>query len=121
LTAAGDIFLVPFPRASGLRPRLRPVAVLARLPGPFQTWLLAGISTQLAGLVPGWDEVLAPGDPWFAATGLERRSALRLSYLASIEGTELRTHVGVLPPGLVERLQRRLGAWIVTSEASEPD
>lgn len=119
MTVPGELYLVPFPRGSGLRPRVRPVVVLARLPGVYQIWLLAGVSTQFAGIVPGWDEYLEPSDPGFDETGLSERSAVRLSYLDSIEAADLRTRIGTLPPALLTRLQRRLAAWLDSEEATE--
>ena len=58
----GDVVLIPLSQFAGGPPKLRPALILASLPGPYQTNLVCGISTQLQQQVPNWDEVIQPGD-----------------------------------------------------------
>jgi mRNA interferase MazF len=64
----GDIALAPLPQADA-RIKNRPVFLLRRLP-PFGDFLVCGISTRLQHRVADFDEVIAVGDPEFAASGL---------------------------------------------------
>jgi mRNA interferase MazF len=65
---AGDVVLIPLPSLGGGAPELRPALVVATLPGPYQTLLICGISSQLANLISGWDELIQPGDPDFTTS-----------------------------------------------------
>ena len=77
----GDVVLIPLPELGGGTSKLRPALVLAQLPGPYQTLLLCGISTQLQFVQTNWDELVQPGDADFGTSGLHKASAIRLSYL----------------------------------------
>jgi hypothetical protein len=59
---ASDIVLIPLSQFAGGPPKLRPALLLSMLPGPYQTHLVCGISTQLHHQQPGWDELIQPGD-----------------------------------------------------------
>jgi mRNA interferase MazF len=110
LTAIGDVVLVIMPAAGGAPAKLRPALVLAALPGPFQVWLLCGISSQSRGLEPGWDEPLEPASAAFVQSRLHRRSFVRLSFLDSVKEADIAGRIGTLPTPLVTRLRRRLAA-----------
>ena len=112
---AGDIVLLEFPQASGQLLKLRPALVLATLPGPYQTLLLCGISTQLQMLVHEWDEVLASTQAWFPATGLRRDSVLRLSFLSTVADSAIAGRIGSVPGELLTRQRARLGALLSAS------
>jgi hypothetical protein len=77
----GEIVLLQITQNGGEASKLRPALILAILPGPYQTVLICGISTQLHQLEPDWDEIIAESDLDFAASGLHYTSAARLSYL----------------------------------------
>lgn len=104
----GDIVLISLPQAAGGPPKLRPALILAALPGPYQTHHLCGVSTQLAKIVPNWDEILQPGDPDFPPSGLHRASAIRLSYLHATDPTAIAGVLGQIDPARLERLLQRL-------------
>ena len=114
----GDVVLLEMPRTAGRSSKLRPALVLARLPGPYQTWLVCGVSTQTEGLVDGWDEVLEPQQPWFAATGLHRQSAVRLSFLSAVDEPTITGRIGVVPRSVVNRQRRRLASLLTGSGLS---
>lgn len=102
---------------SGAAGRLkrRPALVLAVLPGQHQTLLVCGLSTDVANTEPEWDEVIAPGDPSFATSGLLAASSARLSFLFSVDEGAIDGLIGNLGSGrvlvLVQRLIRHLGAF----------
>jgi mRNA interferase MazF len=70
----GDVVLIPLSQFSGGPAKLRPALLLASLPGPYQTQLVCGVSTQLHQQVPDWDELIQPGDADFPSSGLHRRA-----------------------------------------------
>ena len=84
----GDVVLIPLSPFSGGPAKLRPALLLASLPGPYQTQLVCGVSTQLHQQVPDWDELIQPGDADFPSSGLHRESIIRLSYLHATDLTE---------------------------------
>ena len=104
----GSVVLIRMPGTRGAPPKLRPALVLARLPGGYQDILVCGISTRLSGLQTDWDEVVRPGDPDFAASGLHRESAIRLSFLASVESTVVAGRIGDVDAARLQRLLDRL-------------
>ena len=99
----GDIALAPLPQADG-QTKNRPVVLLQRLP-PFGDFLVCGVSTQLHQQVKGFDEIIAPGDEDFAASGLKAASLIRLGFLAVLPEAALMGKFGSLA---LERRRRLL-------------
>ncbi len=104
----GDVILIPLPQLGGGSPKLRPALVLVSLPGPFQSLLLCGISTQLATLQPNWDELIQSGDADFASSRWRYTSAIRLSYLYAADPGEIAGVIGHIDPTRLQRLRQRL-------------
>ena len=104
----GDIVLLSIPQLGGGKPKLRPALVLAQLPGPYQSLLVCGISSQLEAAEDGWDEVIEAGQDVFAATGLRKSSVVRLSYLYAADSNELEGRIGSIPSDLLAKLKARL-------------
>jgi mRNA interferase MazF len=104
----GDVVLVPLPQVSGTSTKLRPALLLAELPGPYQSLLICGISTQLHLLQANWDELIQSGDSDFPGSGLHRDSAIRLSYLYAADRNEVAGIVGAVDPVRLQRLRQRL-------------
>ena len=106
--------LVALPQADGqLKPR--PALVLRTMP-PFQDVLLAGVSSQLQQAVAGFDELLQPGAPAFARTGLRVASIVRLGFLAVVPPTKILGTLGFIPPEVHQDLLRRLSQYLVESQ-----
>ncbi|WP_200816765.1 hypothetical protein [Planktothrix sp. PCC 11201] len=63
-----DIVLTPIPQTDG-KIKNRPVILLRELP-PYKDFLVCGVSTQLHQQVQGFDDIISPSDPDFAASGL---------------------------------------------------
>jgi mRNA interferase MazF len=103
----GDVVLVSFQDATGT-PKLRPAVYLAELPGPYQTMLLCGISTQTSVVLTDWDEPISPADTDFTGSGLHQASVIRLSYLRSARPVEIQAVIGSISPGRLDRLRTRL-------------
>jgi hypothetical protein len=104
----GDVVLALLPEAVSGKAKLRPAVLLTTLPGPYQTLLLCGISTQLQNILPNWDEPIRPGDADFAGSGLRQTSVIRLSYLRSATPLEVHAVIGAIDPIRLDRLRIHL-------------
>lgn len=107
----GDIALAPLPQADG-RIKPRPVVLLRRLP-PFGDYLVCGVSTQLQQHVAGFDEIIAPGDVEFSATGLKAASLFRLGFLAVLPQAALLGKIGTLSAMRRDRLLSNLCRYLI--------
>jgi len=105
---AGDVVLISLRQFAGATPKLRPALLLAMLPGPYQTHLVCGISTQLQYQIPNWDELIQPGESDFSQSGLHRASVIRLSYLHATDSTEIAGVVGNIDSARLGLLLTRL-------------
>jgi len=112
----GHVVLIRLPQAAGGPPKLRPALVLALLPGPFQSLLICGISTQLRELQPDWDELIRPDDTDYAVSGLHQPSAVRLSYLYAADKREVPGAIGRIDRRRLERLLQRLIRLLVETQ-----
>jgi len=102
----GDIALAPLPQADG-QLKNRPVVLLRQLP-PFGDFLVCGVSTQLQHRVADFDELLAPGDADFPASGLKAASLIRLGFLVALPATALLGRIGSLSTARHRRLLANL-------------
>lgn len=100
---AGDVILTPLPQTDG-KLKNRPAIILRAMP-PYQDLLVCGVSTQLQQEAKGFDEVIAPGDGDYTASGLVARSLIRLGFLAVLPRTKI---VGVIGSISLQRHQRLL-------------
>ncbi|HEY8691568.1 MAG TPA: type II toxin-antitoxin system PemK/MazF family toxin [Chloroflexota bacterium] len=78
-----DIVLARFPFTDQSQAKLRPVLVLAEVPGPYRDYVAMFISSQLNQAAPG-DIILRPSDAAFAASGLKAPSVFRVGKVATI-------------------------------------
>jgi mRNA interferase MazF len=104
----GDVVLIPLPQVGGSGPKLRPALLLADLPGPYQSLLLCGVSTQIQQLQADWDELVQGSDADFASSGLHRPSAIRLSYLYAADPGDIAGVIGSIDRARLQRLRQRL-------------
>jgi mRNA interferase MazF len=109
---AGQIVLFRFPQADLEEGKLRPALLLGRLPGEYDDWLICMISSQIRRHVPEFDEIIRQDDPDFAESGLKVSSLLRIGRLAVVEGEILLGAIGQIAPERLERIKRRLAAWL---------
>ena len=108
----GDVILIRLPEFGGASFKLRPALLLATLPGPYQSMLICGISTQLHLLQADWDELIEPRDGDFVGSGLRRGSVVRLSYLYAADASELAGAIGSVDPARLAKLRARLAAHL---------
>jgi len=111
---AGQIVLTPFPYTDLSGAKLRPVLML-RQASRFDDWLVCMVSSKVAQAEAGFDEVLLPADPDFAASGLKAPSVLRLSRLAVLQGALLAGSIGAIDDARLFRTRHRLARWISES------
>jgi mRNA interferase MazF len=104
----GDVVLIAMPQIGGIGAKLRPALYLSSLPGPFQTLLICGISSQLHTVLPNWDELIQPGDPDFAPSHLRAASVIRLSFLYAADPGEISGVIGAIDSARHQRLLPRL-------------
>ena len=108
MPARGDIILARFPFTDGSGTKLRPVLVLAEVPGPHDDYLVLFISSQLRTAGAGVDVVLDRQHPDFPGAGLKVPSVLRIGKLATISGRLVLGPLGKIGDPLLDDVVRRL-------------
>ena len=111
----GQLVLLRFPSADLAEGRLRPVLLLARLPGEYDDWLICMISSQIRHFVPGFDELISEESPDFAESGLKTSSVIRVGRLAVVERTLLLGSLGKIGDDRLHRIKTTLAHWITTN------
>jgi mRNA interferase MazF len=106
----GDVLLASLPQGDSAA-KNRPVLFLKLMP-PFRDFLVCGISTQVQQAVPGLDEVIAPADADFRASGLKAASLIRLGYLAVLPRSDFKGRIGSVAPLRRSRLLTRLSEFL---------
>lgn len=107
--------LTPFPYTDLSVAKLRPVLMLRQSPR-FDDWLVCMVSSRIEQAEEGFDEVLRPGDPDFAASGLKAPSVLRLARLAVLDGSLLVGSIGAIASERLVLVRQRLAQWIVGAD-----
>lgn len=103
--------LTALPQANG-RVKNRPVLLLRQMP-PFGDWLVCGVSSQVHQQVPGFDELLEPGQPDFLGSGLKGASICGLGFLAVVPESNLLGVIGAVAPERHHRLLRRSSEYLL--------
>jgi len=104
----GDVVLARFPFTDRIGTKIRPVLVLAEVPGPYPDFLVMFISSQQRQAIPEVDIVLEPTDPAFAGTGLKTASVFKVAKVASLSEALLIGAIGRLDGELLRMLIKRL-------------
>lgn len=110
----GDVVLAALPQADGSS-KLRPVLILAELPGRFDDLLVCGISSQVHQFVPEWDESIESSSTDFLASGLRLPSIARLSFLAVVPSGQTAGGIGRIASERLSRLLMRLSRYLAKS------
>ena len=108
----GQIALVPFPRVDLTPGKPRPVLLLARVPGPYEDWLVCMFSTRLHQMVQGFDEVINVNDDDFEQSGLKVPSVIRVARLAVVSEEMLVGCIGEIGDERLHRIRKTLVDWI---------
>lgn len=112
----GDVALIALPQADG-QAKPRPVVLLRRMP-PFGDWLVCGISSQLKQQVVGFDEIIQPSDPDFAASGLKITSVIRLGFLAVLPTDRVLGILGTIDRTRHTSLLQRLAKFLASGRSA---
>lgn len=80
----GQVALVPFPQVNLTPGKPRPILLLARVPGPYEDWLVCMFSAKLHQAVQGFDEVIDTTASDFEQSGLKVSSVIRVARLAVV-------------------------------------
>lgn len=109
---AGQVCLFRFPHTDLKTGKRRPALLVARLPGPFDDWLVCMISSQVSQAIDGFDEILYRDETDFAQSGLKTDSVIRIARLALVtEGILLGT-IGEISAERWKRIKGKIAAWI---------
>lgn len=109
---AGQIALLRFPHTDLTLGKPRPVLLLAPVPGPYEDWLIAMISTQLQHAVEGFDEILEPTEGDFQISGLKSASVIRVGRLAVVGADVLLGAIGEINADRLRRICRNIAIWV---------
>lgn len=107
MAARGDVALARFPFTDRTGGTIRPVLVLARIPGPHPDYLVMFVSSQLRHAAPG-DLVLRPDHPAFGRSGLKVASLFRVGKVATLSAGLLIGTLGQLDDELFNPLVEHL-------------
>ena len=108
----GDIVLIHFPQTDLKAGKLRPALVLAIAPGHHADLLLAMISSRIYQAVADFDEIIAPSDSDYAATGLKVCSVVRLGRIASVASSVINARLGSISSERLRQIRNRLTDWL---------
>jgi len=106
----GDVVLAPVPQADGAV-KNRPAIILREMP-PYRDLLVCGISTQVHQQVRGFDDVIAPTDADFAASGLRSSSLIRLGFLTVLPRKGIIGAIGVISTARHRKLLQTLSDYL---------
>ena len=84
LKHAGQVCLFRLPQTDLKTGKRRPALLIARLPGPFDDWLVCMVSSQISQAIDGCDEILDREETDFVQSGLKTDSVIRIARLALV-------------------------------------
>jgi mRNA interferase MazF len=86
------------------------------VPGPYEDWLIAMISTQLQHAVAGFDEIVDPTEGDFQISGLKSASVIRdVGRLAVVAADVLLGAIGEINNDRLRRIGQNIAAWVQTA------
>ncbi len=110
---AGKIALLRFPHADLRSGKLRPVLLIAPVPGSHQDWLVAMVSGQTEQAIPQFDEIIEREDSDFEASGLKTTSVIRMGRLAVVEQGLLLGELGAVSDQRLQAVRGRMAEWVL--------
>jgi mRNA interferase MazF len=112
----GDVVLARFPFTNQADTKLRPVLVLAEIPGAYRDYIVLFISSQLGQATPNFDVILGPSHPAFANSGLRTASVFRVGKVAALSDVLLAGTLGRLDQTVFVEIVRRLARLLETGQ-----
>jgi len=110
---AGILSLLRFPQADLRAGKLRPVLLIARVPGTHPDWLVAMVSAQIELAIQELDELIGVRDGDFEPSGLKKPSIIRVGRLAVVEQSLLMGELGAISDQRLQRGRRRVAEWVL--------
>jgi len=113
-----DIVLARFPFTDQAGTKLRPVLILAEIPGPYHDYVVLFITSQLGQATPGLDVVIHPTDACFVQSGLKVASVFRIGKLASMSEMLISGTLGTLEQPVFDEIVIRLTRLFQAGQSS---
>ncbi len=111
-----DVVLARFPFTNQASAKLRPVLILAEIPGAYRDYIVLFISSQLGQATPNFDVILDPAHPAFVSSGLRTASVFRVGKVASLSDALLAGTLGRLDQSVFLEIVRRLARLLETDQ-----
>ena len=109
----GKLALLRFPRVNLKEGKLRPVLLIARVPGEYADWLVGMVSSHMEQAIPGLDEVIREEDTDFLPSGLKQSSVIRAGRLAVANAELLLGIIGEISSERLVRIRHRIADWVL--------
>ena len=113
---SGQLVLFKFPQTDLLPGKSRPGLLVAKLPGGYDDWLIAMITSQTHQYIEGIDEIIGKESTDFSQSGLKAESIIRTTRLAVVSGEILIGTIGEVSLERLTRIRKKLSEWIRTGE-----
>ncbi|GAG08205.1 unnamed protein product [marine sediment metagenome] len=112
----GKLALLRFPHVDLEEGKLRPVLLIARVPGDFPDWLVAMVSSRLEHAIPGVDELIREEDADFPTSGLKQSSVIRIGRLAVANAELFLGASGEISGERLAGIRHRIADWILEKQ-----
>ena len=112
MKAAGQISLCRFPQTDFASSKLRPVLLLADLPGGYDDWLVCMISSKTHQYTKVLDEIIKEDSPDFNQSGLKGESVIRVTRIAVVSGDLRVGAIGEISDHRLKHIRDNLANWI---------
>jgi mRNA interferase MazF len=112
----GDILLARFPFTDQTGTKVRPVLILAEVPGPHRDFLVMFVSSQLKQAIARIDVILDMAHPAFPRTGLKTASVFKVAKVASLSEPLIVGPIGQLDDEVFRVLIGRLVHLLQTGQ-----
>jgi len=109
----GKLALLRFPHVDLEEGKLRPVLLIARVPGDFPDWLVAMVSSRLEHAILGVDELIREEDADFPTSGLKQSSVIRIGRLAVANAELFLGASGEISGERLAGIRHRIADWIL--------
>lgn len=103
-----EIVLARFPFTDRVGTKIRPVLVLAEVPGPYRDFLVMFISSQRWQAIPDIDFILESSHPSFDGTGLKAASVFKVAKVATLSEVLILGTIGRVDEALFNAVVGRL-------------
>ena len=112
----GKLALLRFPQVNLEQGKLRPVLLIARVPGEYADWLVAMVSSHLEQAIADFDEVIKKEDTDFSSSGLKQSSVIRIGRLAVANTELLLGTIGEISSERLIRIRHHIVDWVLERE-----